>query len=89
MIVALLLASFFLCVLIGVPIAFAMGIWGAVWIVFFVGLAPTVLARIAYNALDSFPLVSIPLFHHDRPSGRSLRHAAQSRALAATCVRLA
>jgi len=58
----IMLGVFFVCVFIGVPIAFAMGISGAIWIVFFVGLAPTVLARIAYNALASFPLVSIPLF---------------------------
>ncbi len=49
-------------VLIGMPIAFAMGIAGASWILFFEGIDPTLLARRSLNSLSSFPLLAIPLF---------------------------
>jgi tripartite ATP-independent transporter DctM subunit len=53
---------FFGTILIGVPVAFGMGLAGATWILFFEGLEPTVLARRLYFALGSFPLLAIPLF---------------------------
>ena len=53
---------FFFSILIGVPIAFGLGIAGVSWILFFEGLDPSILARRAYNSLNSFPLLSIPLF---------------------------
>lgn len=57
------LASIFLGTLIlGVPIAFGMGIAGAVWIVFVEGLEPSILARRMYGIMNSFALLSIPLF---------------------------
>ena len=39
-----------------------MGLAGATWILFFEGIEPTILARRFYYALDSFPLLAIPLF---------------------------
>src|SRR5438132_1890329 len=49
-------------ILIGVPIAFGMGLAGATWILFFEGMEPTILVRRFYYALNSFPLLAIPLF---------------------------
>ena len=57
-----LTVGFFVLTIIGVPVAFAMGLVGATWILFFEGLEPTILARRTYFALGSFPLLSIPLF---------------------------
>ncbi len=53
---------FLFAVLIGVPIAFGLGIAGASWILFFEGLDSSILARRAYTSLSSFPLLAIPLF---------------------------
>ncbi len=53
---------FFGAILIGIPISFGLGIAGAGWILLFEGLDPSILARRAYNAQSSFPLLSIPLF---------------------------
>ena len=53
---------FLATIVIGVPIAFGMGLAGATWILFFQGMEPTVLVRRFYYALNSFPLLAIPLF---------------------------
>jgi tripartite ATP-independent transporter DctM subunit len=53
---------FLATLLIGVPVAFGMGFAGATWILFFQGMEPALLVRRFCNALDSFPLLSIPLF---------------------------
>ena len=53
---------FFATILIGVPIAFGMGLAGSTWILFFQGMEPTILVRRFYYALNSFPLLAIPLF---------------------------
>ena len=53
---------FFVTIIIGVPVAFGMGLAGATWILFFEGMEPTILARRFYYALSSFPLLAIPLF---------------------------
>jgi len=53
---------FFATIVIGVPIAFGMGLAGSTWILFFQGMEPTILARRFYYALNSFPLLAIPLF---------------------------
>jgi len=50
---------FFATILIGVPIAFGMGLAGATWILFFEGMEPTILVRRFYYALNSFPLLAI------------------------------
>jgi tripartite ATP-independent transporter DctM subunit len=55
-------AIFFGGILVGVPVAFAMGAAGSTWILFFEGIEPTILARRFYHALGSFPLLAIPLF---------------------------
>lgn len=53
---------FFGTVLIGMPVAFSMGLAGSTWILFFEGIEPTILARRFYHSLGSFPLLAIPLF---------------------------
>jgi len=53
---------FFAGILLTVPIAFAMGFAGVVWILLFEGLDASVLARRAYTSLASFSLLSVPLF---------------------------
>lgn len=55
-------AIFGVSILIGMPIAFGMGIAGAVWIVLVEGIEPGILARRMAHAMQVFPLVSIPLF---------------------------
>ena len=49
-----------LCFL-GIPIAFAMGWLGLIWI-FMTGGEPTLVVRRIYYGLDSFPLLAVPLF---------------------------
>lgn len=46
----------------GAPVAIALGVAGAGYIVFVEQMNPTVLVRRMYFAFDSFPLLSIPLF---------------------------
>jgi tripartite ATP-independent transporter DctM subunit len=48
--------------LIGVPVAFAVGLAGAFYIVIWEGLPPGVLARIMFYNLNSFAFLAIPLF---------------------------
>ena len=62
MILAILALIFFATLVIGVPVAFGMGLAGGTWILFFEGMEPTILVRRFYHALGSFPLLAIPLF---------------------------
>jgi tripartite ATP-independent transporter DctM subunit len=62
MMLVILSLVFAISIVIGVPIAFAMGLAGASWILFFEGIDPTLLTRRSLNALSSFPLLAIPLF---------------------------
>ena len=62
MMLAVIGLIFFGTILIGVPVAFGMGLAGSTWILFFEGIEPTILARRFYHALGSFPLLAIPLF---------------------------
>lgn len=62
MILAVLALIFFATLLIGVPVAFGMGLAGGTWVLFFEGMEPTILVRRFYHALGSFPLLAIPLF---------------------------
>ena len=60
--VASISAIFFFSILIGMPIAFGMGIAGALWILFVEGVEPGLLARRMAYSMQVFPLVAIPLF---------------------------
>ena len=60
--IATISAIFVLTFLIGVPIAFCLGLAGSSYILFWEGLSASVLVRRIYHALDSFPLLAIPLF---------------------------
>src|SRR3954469_20046429 len=62
MMLAVISIIFFGTIVIGVPVAFGMGLAGATWILIFEGIEPTILARRFYYALGSFPLLAIPLF---------------------------
>ena len=62
MILGVLSLIFFVTLIIGVPVAFGMGLAGGTWILFFEGMEPTILVRRFYHALGSFPLLAIPLF---------------------------
>jgi len=62
MMLAIIGLIFFATILIGVPIAFGMGLAGSTWILFFEGIEPAILVRRFYHALNSFPLLAIPLF---------------------------
>jgi tripartite ATP-independent transporter DctM subunit len=61
-ILGVLALIFFVTLIIGVPVAFGMGLAGGTWILFFEGMEPTILVRRFYHALGSFPLLAIPLF---------------------------
>jgi TRAP-type mannitol/chloroaromatic compound transport system permease large subunit len=62
MMLTVLSSVFLSTILIGVPIAFGMGLAGAVWILAFEGLEPSILVRRMHTVLSSFPLLAIPLF---------------------------
>ena len=62
MIFSILAIVFFGTILIGVPVAFGMGLASASVILFVQGLEPTIIARRVYFSLGSFPLLAIPLF---------------------------
>lgn len=62
MMLAVLAIILFGAILLGLPVAFSLGLASASWIIFFQGLEPTILARRVYFALGSFPLLAIPLF---------------------------
>ncbi len=58
-----MLIGFGLCLLIGMPVAFALGLGGAFGIV--MGLSPEMLATLGtntYNSVAKYPLIAIPLF---------------------------
>lgn len=58
-----MLLSFAALLIIGVPVAFSLGLAGAVGIV--TGLSPTMLATLGtntYNSVAKYPLIAIPLF---------------------------
>lgn len=58
-----MLLIFGLCLLIGMPVAFALGLGGAAGII--VGLSPDMLATLGtntYNSIAKYPLIAIPLF---------------------------
>ena len=58
-----MLLSFALCLMIGMPVAYSLGIGGAVGIIF--GLSPDMLATLGtntYNSVAKYPLIAIPLF---------------------------
>jgi len=61
-ILGVLALIFFATLIIGVPVAFGMGLAGGTWVLFFEGMEPTILVRRFYHALGSFPLLAIPLF---------------------------
>jgi TRAP-type mannitol/chloroaromatic compound transport system permease large subunit len=62
MMLTVLSSVFLSTILIGVPIAFGMGLAGAVWTLAFEGLEPSILVRRMHTVLSSFPLLAIPLF---------------------------
>ena len=62
MTVALLFISFFLLMIIGVPIALSLGIASLLTMVFATDNSPTIIIQQAFTSLDSFPLMAIPLF---------------------------
>ena len=59
----LLIGSFLLALLLGVPVAIALGLGGIVGIL--AGLSPDMLATLGtntYNSVAKYPLIAIPLF---------------------------
>ena len=58
-----MLIIFGICLLIGMPVAFALGLGGAAGII--LGLSPDMLATLGsntYNSIAKYPLIAIPLF---------------------------
>lgn len=62
MMLAVISLIFFATIVIGVPVAFGMGLAGGTWILFFEQMEPTILVRRFYHSLGAFPLLAIPLF---------------------------
>lgn len=59
----LMLITFALCLLLGLPVAYSLGIGGAIGII--TGLSPDMLATLGtntYNSVAKYPLIAIPLF---------------------------
>jgi len=56
------LVIFAVGVLIGVPVAFALGFSGAAYIVLSEKARLTVLPTVLFGGMDSFPLLAIPFF---------------------------
>jgi C4-dicarboxylate transporter DctM subunit len=59
---SLALSLFFLWIAIGVPVAFALGIAGASYLLFSDQAQLSVLPTILFGGMDSFPLLAIPFF---------------------------
>ncbi|UEM18587.1 TRAP transporter large permease [Skermanella mucosa] len=55
------LGILFICIVIGVPIAFALGL-AAIVMMFIAGVSPAVMVEQAINGVNSFPLLAIPFF---------------------------
>ena len=62
MTILLLFGTFILCLVVGVPIAMALGISALVSIYFGTTLPLGIITQKAFTALDSFPLLAIPFF---------------------------
>jgi C4-dicarboxylate transporter DctM subunit len=62
MTVAALFGTLFLCLLIGVPIAIALGVSALFTIYYFTTLPLNIITQKAFTSLDSFPLMAIPFF---------------------------
>lgn len=58
----ILLITFFVLVLIGVPISITLGISGAVALIFFSGYNPVIIVQRMFQSVNSFPLMAIPFF---------------------------
>ncbi|MGH2317191.1 TRAP transporter large permease [Planococcus sp. SE5232] len=62
MTIALLFGTLFICLLIGVPIAIALGVSALTAIYFGTTLPLSIITQKAFTSLDSFPLLAIPFF---------------------------
>ncbi|WP_078410328.1 TRAP transporter large permease [Priestia abyssalis] len=62
MTVAALFGTLFLCLLLGVPIAIALGVSALFTIYYFTTLPLNIITQKAFTSLDSFPLMAIPFF---------------------------
>lgn len=59
--IAVLFTSFFLMLLLGVPISFSLGLSSAL-VIYMLDLPMSIIAQTAYHGLDSFVLLAIPFF---------------------------
>lgn len=59
---AILLVVFVISFIIGVPVAFCLGLSGLASLVFDLGGSASVIVSRLYSSMDSFPLLAIPLF---------------------------
>lgn len=62
MTVALLLVSFALCLIIGVPIAFSLGLGSIATLLFSLDTPLTLIVQRMFAGMDMFPLMAVPLF---------------------------
>lgn len=62
MTIAILFGTLFVCLLIGVPIAIALGVSALTAIYFGTTLPLSIITQKAFTSLDSFPLLAIPFF---------------------------
>ena len=58
----LLLLIFVLLIAVGLPIAFAFGVTGLVYILSFTHFQPQLISTVSFSQLDSFPLMAVPFF---------------------------
>lgn len=57
-----LVGSFFLAVVLGVPISVSIGLSAVLYVLFYAGVSPAIIAQQMTLGIDSFPLLAIPLF---------------------------
>lgn len=58
----ILVGIFFLCVAIGIPIAYAFGVSGVLYITFFTNLNPQLIMSTSFASVNSFTLLAMPFF---------------------------
>ena len=60
--ITFLLVSFFVFIILGIPIAFALGLSSALGIIFFMDIPIAVITQRLFVSMDSFALLAIPLY---------------------------
>ena len=58
----ILLCAFLLLIILGMPIAFAFGISGVLYVLLFTRFPGNLVTTVSFSQLDSFALMAVPFF---------------------------